>query len=72
MEQTIRKKRSDWGRRWMTLVVCICIALLLASISVTDSAESRWGVIFRGVLPVAALLSGIYEFIRPDKQKREV
>jgi hypothetical protein len=69
MDQTIRKRRSEWGRRWATLIVCVGISLLLASISVTDGGESRWGVIVRGVLAVAALICGIYEFVRPGSSK---
>ena len=69
MDQTIRKRRSEWGRRWMTLIVCVGISLLLASISVTGGGESRWSVIVRAVLAVAALICGIYEFVRPDNRK---
>ena len=71
MNPTIQKRRSEWGRRWTTLIVCVSIGLVLASISVTDGGESRWLVNLRRVLTVIAFICGIYEFVRPDKPKRD-
>ena len=63
------RKRTNWKRRWIELLSAIAVAMLLASIDVADSQDSRFAQIARMLLAAVLLILGIYVFVRPDETK---
>jgi peptidoglycan/LPS O-acetylase OafA/YrhL len=66
---TVQKRRTNWKQRRVALIICVAAAMLLASIDVADSHDSRLGQIARMLLALVMLVFGVYEFVKPDAPK---